>query len=138
MACGASRSETAPALTAADVPAAEAPAEKTSAPAAEQAATPTAAPPPAGELVCRGTNDEGTAELYVEWKGDSGKGLLRRVAPSGMVYEQAVEVERAPGTILADEPGNLDLAKHAAIVHTVNGKPHIRVGDRSHAWARCE
>lgn len=137
MACGTSRPAASPALTAADVPAADAPAEKASAPAAEE--TPTAAPAPtAGELVCRGTNDEGTAELFVEWKGDSGKGLVRRVAPSGMVYEQNVEVERTPGTILADVPGNEDLAQHAAIVHTVNGKPHIRVGDRSHAWARCE
>lgn len=94
---------------------------------------------PAGQLVCRSSSrEDGATELYLEWKNETGKGLLRRRAPSGMLYEQTVEAERGDGIIVVDRPGNDDLTDHAAVIRVVNGKPHIRIGDRGHSWSTCE
>lgn len=98
-----------------------------------------AAPAPAGKLVCRTKNCvDGTTELYLDWNGKVASGILRRTAPSGMVYEQPVRAERYQGTIVVDEPACSDLASHAAMVVEQNGKLHMRVGAPGQAVSACE
>lgn len=108
-------------------------------------ANPLAANPPAseapapGKLVCRTTNRvDGTTELYLDWNGKVASGVLRRTAPSGMVYEQVVRAERYQGTIVVDEPSVTNLAQHAAMVVEQNGKLHMRVGQPGQAVTACE
>ena len=102
----------------------------------EAAAAPDA---PAGKLVCRTKNSvDGTTELYLDWNSKVASGILRRTAPSGMVYEQPVRAERYQGTIVVDEPACSDLASHAAMVVEQNGKLHMRVGAPGQAVSACE
>jgi hypothetical protein len=95
---------------------------------------------PAGQLACRTKSAiDGTSELYLDWNGGTvAKGVLRRVAPSGMVYVDPVKAERYKGAIIADPPESLDLASHAAVVGSQNGKQYMRVGDSNQAWTACE
>lgn len=96
-------------------------------------------PAPAGKLVCRTTNCvDGTTELFLDWNGKVATGMIRRTAPSGMLYEQPVRAERYQGTIVVDEPGSIDLASHAAMVVEQNGKLHMRVGPPGQAVTACE
>ncbi len=129
--------------TAADVAneaATPAPAARESTPAIENAsvsessASAEAAPP--GQLVCRTKSIvDGTTELFLDWKGTSAKGTLRRSAPSGMVYVQRVEAERADSLIIVDEPDNQDLMNHAAVVGKQDGKTLMRTNG---TWTPCE
>jgi hypothetical protein len=122
-------------LTAAELSAPAAAPETEPTPARDEA---TAAPAP-GKLVCRTTNRvDGTTELYLDWNGKVASGVLRRTAPSGMVYEQVVRAERYQGTIVVDEPECTDLASHAAMVVEQNGKLHMRVGAPGQAVTACE
>lgn len=121
------------------------PAEAASAPAAEPAPETTAAPAlpsseaPPGELACRATTPEhGTSELYLSWEGGEAKGVLRRVAPSGERHVQKVHAERLDGMIIADDPHEKDLTKHAAMVRPIKGKAHIRLGEGEARWTACE
>ena len=105
----------------------------------EEAAPEATAPAPAGKLVCRTKNCvDGTTELYLDWNGKVATGVLRRTAPSGMLYEQNVRAERYQGTIVVDEPECSDLASHAAMVVEQNGKLHMRVGAPGQAVTACE
>lgn len=110
------------------------------APAAREAsASSEAAAPAPAKLVCRTkTSTDGTTELYLDWNGKVASGVLRRTAPSGMVYEQPVRAERYQGTIVVDEPNVEDLASHAAMVVEQNGKLHMRVGAPGSAVSACE
>jgi hypothetical protein len=100
----------------------------------EAAGSAEAAPP--GQLVCRTKSIvDGTTELYLDWKGTSAKGTLRRSAPSGMVYVQRVEAERADSLIIVDEPENQDLMNHAAVVGKQDGKTLMRTNG---TWTPCE
>ena len=111
-----------------------------------EAAASTASPPapaaeaPAhGKLVCRTTNCvDGTTELYLDWNGKVASGVIRRTAPSGMVYEQVVRAERYQGTIVVDEPSVTDLVQHAAMVVEQSGKLHMRVGQPGQPVTACE
>ena len=76
---------------------------------------------------------EGSAEVYVDWK--SGKGTLRRVAPSGMTTDTAINAERYRGMIIADDVHSTDLVVHAAIVREHNGKQQVRLDSSS--WLTC-
>lgn len=140
MACAGPRPSPA-ALTAADVPPASSASSTSStnadAPAHAAAAARPEAPP--GELVCRAKSaTDGTTELFVDWTSETPKGVLRTVAPSGMVYERRIEAERRDGIVVADIPDSMDVAVHAAVVRALNGKKHIRLGERGSAWAACE
>lgn len=107
--------------------------EATAAPAGDSA------PAPAGKLVCRTSNCvDGVTELYLDWNGKVATGVLRRTAPSGMLYEQPVRAERYQGTIVVDEPSGTDLASHAAMVVEQHGKLHMRVGAPGQAVTACE
>jgi hypothetical protein len=122
-------------LTAAELTSA-APAASEPTPARDEA---TAAPAPAGKLVCRTTNCvDGTTELYLDWNGKVATGVIRRTAPSGMLYEQPVRAERYQGTIVVDEPEGTDLASHAAMVVEQHGKLHMRIGAPGQAVTACE
>jgi hypothetical protein len=90
-----------------------------------------------GEIVCRTSNrDTGTTELRLEWKGSEATGTIRTVAPSGETTTQRIQAERYRGMIVIDDPNNVDLAVHAAIVAPSNGKQAMRVG--SGMFATCE
>jgi hypothetical protein len=141
VACG--PAHTAPVtLTASDVgvPAereapAPAPAQAAAAPRSEAPALP-ALP---GQLACKTKgNSDGTTELALEWNGDSAKGTLRRVAPSGMVYVQHVRAQRADGMIIVDDPNESDLAVHAATLVDRGGKKHLQIGDWKQPWQACQ
>jgi hypothetical protein len=95
---------------------------------------------PAGQLVCTTKNGaDGTSELFLEWSGASAAGVLRRTVPSGMVYHQRIQAERASGMIVVDDARETDLVNHAAVVRQENGKQLMRVGDATtHSWATCE
>lgn len=136
VACGPSRASAPPTATPTSITAADVPAT-TPREAVLEASSP--APPPAGQLVCRTKSlVDGTTELYLEWNGDVAKGALHRVAPSGMVYDQRVQAERGRGLVIVDEPGNMDLVTHLAIIAPQNGKQHIRLGDAQQPWSVCE
>jgi hypothetical protein len=111
-------------------------------PAAPADAADTAAPaldPLPGQLACRTKTDEGmTAELSLEWSGESAKGVLRTVAPSGMVYEQRVRAQKYEGRIIADDPRSTDLASHAASVVSHDGKRYMRLGGPNERWSACD
>ena len=120
-------------LTGADISASSVPASPTFEPASSDA------PAPAGKLACRTrTSADGTTELFLDWNGKVATGVLRRSAPSGMVYEQPVRAERYQGTIVVDEPSSEDLASHAAMVVEQNGKLHMRVGAPGSPVSACE
>jgi hypothetical protein len=128
----------APTTTAADLAATPgestpAPREATGAPEADRSEN-----ADAGQLVCKTSGIFGTSELFLEWNGTAAKGLLRRVAPSGMAYRQRVQAERANGMIVVDDAGETDLAVHAAVVRQVDGKQHMRLGDGPGAWSACQ
>jgi hypothetical protein len=92
-----------------------------------------------GQLACRTKSAiDGTSELYLEWNGTIARGVLKRVAPSGMVYVEPVKAERYKGAIIAGPPESIDLATHAAVVGSQNGKQYMRVGDSQQAWTACE
>jgi len=107
-------------------------------PAEPRQAEPEAKPEsPPGELACRTKTDTGeSAELWLEWQGNEGKGTVVTVASSGMVYRQRVEAERNEKVIVADDPNVVDLVKHAAMIAKKDGKQYMRVGDSP--WRLCE
>jgi hypothetical protein len=123
-------------MTAADVPSspslpADLPATREAAPAAK------AADDLPGQLVCKtSSRDTGTTELRLEWEGHEAHGTIRTIAPSGETTTQRIKAERYRGMIVVDEPGNDDLAVHAAIVAPSNGKQAMRVG--TGMFATCE
>jgi hypothetical protein len=90
-----------------------------------------------GQLVCKTSHrDDGTKELRLEWNGSTATGTIRTIAPSGETSVQRVTAERYRGMIVVDEPGQQDLATHAAIVAPSNGKQAMRVG--SGMYTTCE
>jgi hypothetical protein len=93
-----------------------------------------------GQLVCRTKSlTDGTAELFLDWKGATAMGTLRRVAPSGMIYVQRVQAERAGTLIVADATcGETDLVTHTAMITQQNGKQLMRLGDGNRPWSACE
>jgi len=127
------------AATEASASAPSAPAAREATPAAENTAfseseAPAAALP--GQLVCRTKSVvDGTTEVFLDWHGSSAKGTLRRSAPSGMVYVQRVEAERADSLIIVDVPDNQDLMNHAAVIGKQDGKTLMRT---SGTWTPCE
>ena len=97
------------------------------------------APDVPGVLACRTKSTaDGTTELFLDGTGDSAKGTLRRVAPSGMTYVQVVRAERYKGVLIVDEPSCTDLVTHAAVVARQNGKQYMRLGDAQQPWSACE
>lgn len=138
VACASPRASSTTTMTAADLaePAArEAPGE----PGEAAAAAPAAEEAPPGRLECRATDEFGvTHELHLDWSGATAKGVLRRTTPSGMTSERPVRAERYKGAILADEPNEKDLMRHAAIVGETNGKRMMRVGGEGARWSACE
>ena len=139
VACSPVHTTAATTTTAADVANAtpsEVPAPREAAPAAEAEAPAPALP---GQLVCRAKSVvDGTTEVFLEWNGKSATGTLRREAPSGMVYVQRVQAERADSLIIVDEPGNEDLMSHAAVIGKQDGKTLIRIGGAGQPWTPCE
>jgi hypothetical protein len=98
---------------------------------------PTEAPP--GKLVCKTKSAvDGTTELFLAWSGAEAKGALRRVAPSGMAYLTPVRAQRHRSIIIVDEPNELDLMTHAALVTTQGGKQLMQLGGGDHVWSTCE
>lgn len=94
---------------------------------------------PLGPLVCRATVPSyGTIELYTKWEGAEGAGLLRRVAPSGMRYEQRIRAERQGSLVIADDPNAKDITAHAAILRSQNGKTFVRLGEGPEGTYACE
>jgi hypothetical protein len=135
VACSPVHTTAATTTTAADVSSAS-PTE--AAPAAEAADT-AVAPALPGQLVCRTKGAvDGTTEVFLEWNGNSAKGTLRRQAPSGMVYVQRVQAERADSLIIVDEPSNEDLMSHAAVIGKQDGKTLMRIGGAGQPWTACE
>jgi hypothetical protein len=129
-------------MTAADVQSQSTKSETIEAPASREAA-PTAGASSAraeelpGQLVCKTSNrDIGVQELRLEWNGNEAHGTIRTIAPSGETTVQRVTAEKYRGMIVIDEPGNVDLAVHAAIVAPSNGKQAMRIG--SGMFATCE
>jgi hypothetical protein len=109
------------------------------APKSAESPPPLAEAAPPGELVCRAeTRDDGTSALYLEWKGDSAKGVLRHISPSGMVSDTNVHAQRFKGMVIADDPSSQDLVVHAATVAQHNGKPYLRLGETKSSWMRCQ
>lgn len=92
-----------------------------------------------GALACRATVPSyGTIELYTKWEGAEGTGLLRRVAPSGMRYEQRIHAERQGSLVIADDPNAKDITAHAAILRSQNGKTFVRLGEGPEGTYACE
>jgi hypothetical protein len=90
--------------------------------------------------VCRAKNTaEGTtAELFLDWNGNSAKGTLRTRTGSGMVGLHKVEAERYKGAIIADDTSASDLVVHAAVVGERHGRKYIRLGEWNERWWVCE
>jgi hypothetical protein len=109
-------------------------------------ASPAAAASLPGQLACRTKGPSGLTELFLDWNGDSAKGTLHSVTPSGMVYDTRVTAERGDnGLVIVDEPGNSDLVCHAAVIVPQNGKKHMRLGGphgsheaSTQPWLDCE
>lgn len=141
-ACSPVHSTGATTTTAADVPStspAEVPAAPAPRPRDVAAETDVAAPAPPGQLVCRAKSVvDGTTEVFLEWTGHSATGTLRHEVPSGMVYVQRVQAERADSLIIVDEPGNEDLMSHAAVIGKQDGKTLMRIGGAGKPWMACE
>lgn len=146
VACSPVHTTAATSTTAADVSSAS-PTTSVGVPATREAAAEasdtarTEAPAPAlpGQLVCRTKGAvDGTTEVFLEWNGNSAKGTLRREAPSGMVYVQRVQAERAGSLIIVDEPSNEDLMSHAAVIGKQDGKTLMRIGGAGQPWTACE
>ena len=94
--------------------------------------------PPPGELVCKSVRPlDGLTELFIVWHGEDSEGVLRTVSASGNVTDQKVTAARYQGMIIADEPHNMDLVKHAAVVRPEGGKLLLRVGDKHQMWTPC-
>jgi hypothetical protein len=94
---------------------------------------------PEGELVCRARSNDGTSELYLKWTGGEASGVLRAIAPSGMVTDTRVTAARYKSRIIADDVSSTDLATHAAVIAEDNGKRRIRIEDMGQArWATCD
>jgi hypothetical protein len=137
VACSPVHSTGATTTTAADVPSAS-PAD-TREPREAAVETDVAAPAPPGQLVCRAKSVvDGTTEVFLEWNGHSATGTLRHEVPSGMVYVQRVQAERADSLIIVDEPGNEDLMSHAAVIGKQDGKTLMRIGGAGKPWMACE
>lgn len=142
VACGSSSTTNASALTAADVagaaPAEASPAEPSPASTAP-AATSSEKPASKGEVVCRVKDSFGVVnELSITWTSEGGKGVLRRITPSGMEEELRVRAERDHDLIIADAPNETDLMSHVAVVSRLHGKLQMRVGSPTPAWFACE
>ncbi len=138
-ACASPRAASTTTLTAADAPESE-PAARASGPLPAPAAEATSVEAPPGQLACRTKDAFGvTSEVYLEWSGDQAKGVIRSVAPSGMVSERRVRGERAAGgAVVLDDPGQTDLVTHAAVLATHAGKRHVRLADAGDAWSACD
>jgi hypothetical protein len=92
--------------------------------------------PPPANLVCRSVGaGGGETELFLDWAGSEATGVLREVAPSGMVHEKKVRAERHDNVVIADDIYEKDLVNHAAIVGERGGKKVMKVDD---SWSRCE
>ncbi len=93
---------------------------------------------PAGQLVCRATSiHEGTIEVYLEWKGTSASGTLRRKTLAGDIQEQKLHAERMKGAIVADDVMSRDLVVHAAMIREHKGHTYVRLGDWKQGWTPC-
>jgi hypothetical protein len=128
-------------ITAAEIPTGTEPAPQAAAPVAVADEAPPAAAPeaPPGQLVCKTKSAvDGTTELFLAWSGAEAKGVLRRVAPSGMAYLTPVRAQRHRSIIIVDEPNELDLMTHAALVTTQGGKQLMQLGGGDHVWSTCE
>src|SRR5512140_1252996 len=142
--CAETRAAAPTALTSADVPAAKAPEpapETQAAPPADEepsAPAPAALPTPPGRRVCKATSPFGvTSELFLEWSGESASGVLRSVAPTGVVTDKKVAAARHDGTTLVDDAQQMDLVSHIAFLRTLDGALYLRFSDET-AWLRCE
>ncbi len=90
---------------------------------------------PGGQLVCTTTRSlDGTTELWLDWNGSEATGMLRRIAPSGMVHEQKVRAERYEGKVIVDDINSTDLAVHTAVMKD----KRILLGDSNPGWSNCE
>jgi hypothetical protein len=132
----------APTLTSADVPAAHGPTPETlAAPPADEAppaSAPAALPTPPGRRACKATSPFGVkSELFLEWSGETATGVLRSVAPTGVVTDKKVTAARHDGTILVDDALHDDLVSHVAFLRTLDGAPYLRFSDET-GWLRCE
>jgi hypothetical protein len=138
-ACAESRTA-APPLTSAAVPATPSP-ETHAPPASDDSPTApidAALPTPPGRRACKAKSPFGvTSELFLEWNGETATGLLRSVAPTGVVTDKKVTATRHDGTILVDDAAHDDLVTHMAFVRTLDGAPYLRFADES-GWQRCE
>jgi hypothetical protein len=89
-------------------------------------------------LVCRAKSaSDGTYELVLSWEGNSAKGSLRQIAPSGNVTTQRIRAERQGSLIVADDIWEKDLVAHAAVVQEQGGKRYMRAGNER-TWLACE
>jgi hypothetical protein len=128
-----------PLAAATTITAAELPTRAEPAPVAEEAPPTAPAEAPPGALVCKTKSAvDGTTELFLTWSGAEAKGVLRRVAPSGMAYLTAVHAQRHRSIIIVDEPNEPDLMTHAALVTTQGGKQLMQLGGGDHVWSTCE
>lgn len=94
---------------------------------------------PAGQLVCRATSiHEGTIEVYLDWKGTSASGTLRRKSLAGDISEQKLNAERIKGAIVADDVMSQDLVVHAAMLREHKGHTYVRLGDWKQGWTPCD
>lgn len=94
---------------------------------------------PAGQLVCRASSvHEGQIEVYLDWKGTSASGTLRRKTLAGDVSEQKLHAERMKGAIIADDVMSQDLVVHAAMIREHKGHTYVRLGDWKQGWTPCD
>ena len=94
---------------------------------------------PAGQLVCRATSiHQGTIEVYLDWKGTSASGTLRRKMLSGNITEQKLHAEHVKGAIVADDVMSQDLVVHAAMIREHKGHTYVRLGDWKQGWTPCD
>lgn len=95
--------------------------------------------PPPGQLACRTVDAFGVrTSLWLEWSGSAARGVLRAVAPSGAVTERRVHAERYEDMLIIDDPGQVDLVDHVAVVRSAGGKKVVRLADAGDAWSTCE
>ena len=108
---------------------------------AEVAPAPKEAPRPApkGVLVCKANSvQEGSIEVWLDWKGTSATGTLRRRTLAGDVSDTELTAGKMRGTIVADDVHSQDLVVHAAMLHDHKGRQYVRLGDWKQGWTPCE
>lgn len=128
VACAAPNAVSTTETTSAEIPAAR-----------ESGRAPIAGERPAGQLVCRASSiHEGSIEVYLDWKGTSASGTLRRKTLAGNVVEQKLHAERMKGAIIADDVESQDLVVHAAMIREHKGHTYVRLGDWKQGWTACE